>query len=85
MVVGLDRKLSYYKLTQALLCARLNPGCLFVATNDNGRGLFIGGQEWPGAGACVAAVTGAQAACLPAGRLSCAAVDELVLLLLRLL
>lgn len=56
VVVGLDRDVSYYKMAIAQLCLRQNPGCLYIATNGNGRRLFIEGQEWPGAGAMMAAL-----------------------------
>ncbi|GBF99032.1 phosphoglycolate phosphatase [Raphidocelis subcapitata] len=56
VVCGADPGLSYFKVTYASLCLRHNPGCLFIATNTDSRGHFIEKQEWPGAGATVAAV-----------------------------
>jgi phosphoglycolate phosphatase len=54
-----DPGLNYYKVTRAAVHLLNVPGCLFVATNTDSRGHFIPGQEWPGAGATVAAVQGA--------------------------
>jgi phosphoglycolate phosphatase len=59
VVVGVDRHINYYKLTYASLCLTLNPGCVFVATNEDSRGHFTQDQEWPGAGCAVGALRGA--------------------------
>ncbi|KAI8472644.1 MAG: HAD-like domain-containing protein [Monoraphidium minutum] len=56
VVCGVDPGLSYYKVAYASLCLQNNPGCLFIATNTDACGHFIATQEWPGAGATVAAV-----------------------------
>jgi phosphoglycolate phosphatase len=56
VVVGVDPLLSYWKIHYAAQCLLQNPHCLFVACNEDSRGHFTPGQEWPGAGASVAAV-----------------------------
>ncbi|KAI4311854.1 hypothetical protein MLD38_036717 [Melastoma candidum] len=56
VVVGLDPQINYYKLQYGSLCIRENPGCLFVATNRDAAGHLTRSQEWPGAGAMVAAM-----------------------------
>lgn len=56
VVVGVDPGLCYYKIHYAAQCLLQRPQCLFVACNEDGRGHFTKNQEWPGAGASVAAV-----------------------------
>lgn len=56
VVVGVDPALSYWKIHYAAQCLLQNPSCLFVACNEDSRGHFTPTQEWPGAGASVAAV-----------------------------
>ncbi|KAL0353334.1 UNVERIFIED_CONTAM: Phosphoglycolate phosphatase 2 [Sesamum angustifolium] len=48
VVVGLDQYINYYKLQYATLCIRENPGCLFIATNQDAVGHLTDLQEWPG-------------------------------------
>ncbi|CAN6448302.1 unnamed protein product [Victoria cruziana] len=59
VVVGLDQYINYYKIHYATLCIRENPGCLFIATNQDASGHMTDMQEWPGAGAMVGAIRGA--------------------------
>jgi phosphoglycolate phosphatase len=56
VVVGVDPLLNYFKIHYAALCLLQNPGCLFLACNEDSRGHFSPNQEWPGAGASVASV-----------------------------
>lgn len=56
VVVGVDPSLNYWKIHYAAQCLLQNPDCLFVACNEDSRGHFTRNQEWPGAGASVAAV-----------------------------
>jgi len=58
VVVGVDPRLNYFKIHYAALCLLREPQglCAFVACNEDGRGHFSPSQEWPGAGASVAAV-----------------------------
>ncbi|CAI0374196.1 unnamed protein product [Linum tenue] len=58
VVVGLDPYVNYHKLQYATLCVRENPGCLFIATNQDAVGHMTDLQEWPGAGCMVAALRG---------------------------
>lgn len=58
VVVGLDPFINYYKLQYGTLCIRENPGCLFIATNQDAVGHMTDLQEWPGAGCMVAAICG---------------------------
>lgn len=55
VVIGLDRTLSYYKLAYGTACLRLNPGCLFIATNSDAA-YPANGCLLPGAGAMVSAL-----------------------------
>ncbi|CAI0374197.1 unnamed protein product [Linum tenue] len=50
VVVGLDPYVNYHKLQYATLCVRENPGCLFIATNQDAVGHMTDLQEWPGEG-----------------------------------
>ena len=58
VVVGYDRYINYYKMHYATLCARDNPGCLFIATNCDAVAHITDVQEFPGAGAMVGALKG---------------------------
>ncbi|KAF3773904.1 Phosphoglycolate phosphatase 1B [Nymphaea thermarum] len=58
VVVGLDQYINYYKIHYATLCVRENPGCLFIATNQDASGHMTDSQEWPGAGSMVGAIRG---------------------------
>lgn len=60
VVVGYDRYINYYKMHYATLCARENPGCLFIATNCDAVAHITDVQEFPGAGAMVGALKGAR-------------------------
>lgn len=57
VIVGLDQYFNYYKMQYARTCISENPGCLFIATNRDPTGHMTSAQEWPGAGAMVAAVS----------------------------
>lgn len=56
VVVGADFTFNYYKLTRAANYLRLNPSCLFVATNPDARAMMGPGVIVPAAGSMVAAV-----------------------------
>ncbi|ETV67206.1 hypothetical protein H257_16584 [Aphanomyces astaci] len=55
VVIGLDRGISYYKLSYAATCILQNPGCKFYATNNDPT-YPTDGAILPGGGACVAAL-----------------------------
>jgi len=56
VVVGADLNFNYYKLMRAANYLRLNPACLFVATNPDPRALLGSGVIVPAAGSMVEAV-----------------------------
>ena len=47
-MVGFDRNINYFKIQQATLCIRENPGCLFIATNRDAVTHLTDAQEWAG-------------------------------------
>ncbi|KAF0688091.1 Aste57867_20252 [Aphanomyces stellatus] len=55
VVIGLDRAISYYKLSYAAVCILQNPGCKFYATNNDPT-YPTDGAILPGGGSCVAAL-----------------------------
>ncbi|KAG9402823.1 hypothetical protein AC1031_006368 [Aphanomyces cochlioides] len=55
VVIGLDRAISYYKLSYAATCILTNPGCKFYATNNDPT-YPTDGAILPGGGSCVAAL-----------------------------
>jgi len=59
VVVGLDRRLNYWKLQRAQLCLQ-DPAVVFVATNYDATAHLTSGTLWAGAGAVVAAVAAAS-------------------------
>lgn len=56
VVVGIDDRLTYSKISYAASLLQKNPDCLFIATNRD-ETLPTPGLTLPGAGACVAAVS----------------------------
>jgi phosphoglycolate phosphatase len=57
VVVGLDRRINYYKLQYAQLCLQ-NPSTLFVATNEDATAHCTRDQEWAAGGTMVSALKG---------------------------
>ncbi|OQS02091.1 4-nitrophenylphosphatase [Thraustotheca clavata] len=55
VVIGLDRAISYYKLSYAAVSILNNPGCKFYATNTDAT-FPVDGAILPGGGSCVAAL-----------------------------
>ncbi|EQC32560.1 hypothetical protein SDRG_09879 [Saprolegnia diclina VS20] len=55
VVIGLDRAISYYKLSYAAVSILTNPGCKFFATNTDPT-FPVDGAVLPGGGTCVAAL-----------------------------
>eukprot|EP00879_Flechtneria_rotunda_P009820 GHRR01010270.1.p1 GENE.GHRR01010270.1~~GHRR01010270.1.p1 ORF type:complete len:342 (+),score=115.80 GHRR01010270.1:148-1173(+) len=58
VVVGFDRYINYYKIQYATLCIRENPGCMFIATNQDAVTHLTDAQEWAGNGSMVGAIRG---------------------------
>jgi phosphoglycolate phosphatase len=57
VVVGLDRRINYYKLQYAQLCLQ-NPSTLFIATNEDATAHCTRDQEWAAEGTLVSALKG---------------------------